>query len=63
MVEEPFKLLIVDSVTANFRVDFSGRGELAERYDSPFPDYSAMRPVLIPACSVMTVCAPMMMGA
>ena len=24
MVEEPFKLLIVDSVTALFRVDFSG---------------------------------------
>ncbi|PWZ27221.1 Meiotic recombination protein DMC1 [Zea mays] len=31
MVEEPFKLLIVDSVIALFRVDFSGRGELAER--------------------------------
>ncbi len=31
MVEEHFKLLIVDSVTALFRVDFSGRGELAER--------------------------------
>ena len=31
--EEPgiFKLLIVDSVMALFRVDFSGRGELAER--------------------------------
>ncbi|KAL0591922.1 hypothetical protein ABG067_000574 [Albugo candida] len=27
----PFKLLIVDSVTALFRVDFSGRGELSER--------------------------------
>lgn len=26
-----FKLLIVDSVMALFRVDFSGRGELAER--------------------------------
>eukprot|EP00877_Chromochloris_zofingiensis_P009832 jgi/Chrzof1/5101/Cz15g11140.t1 len=31
MVEEPFKLLIVDSIMANFRVDFSGRGELADR--------------------------------
>ncbi|PWZ09927.1 Meiotic recombination protein DMC1 [Zea mays] len=30
MAEEPFKLLIVDSVIALFRVDFSGRGELAE---------------------------------
>lgn len=31
MAEEPFKVLIVDSITANLRVDFSGRGELAER--------------------------------
>lgn len=31
MAEEPFKLLIMDSITANLRVDFSGRGELAER--------------------------------
>eukprot|EP01114_Cavostelium_apophysatum_P021174 TRINITY_DN7307_c0_g1_i1.p1 TRINITY_DN7307_c0_g1~~TRINITY_DN7307_c0_g1_i1.p1 ORF type:complete len:353 (-),score=107.01 TRINITY_DN7307_c0_g1_i1:1-1059(-) len=31
MVEEPFRLLIVDSITALFRVDYSGRGELAER--------------------------------
>ena len=31
MVEEPFKLLIMDSITANLRVDFCGRGELAER--------------------------------
>ena len=29
-----FKLLIVDSVMALFRVDFSGRGELAERQQS-----------------------------
>ncbi|EDO28862.1 predicted protein [Nematostella vectensis] len=31
--EEPgvFKLLIVDSVMALFRVDFTGRGELADR--------------------------------
>jgi len=31
MLEEPFALLIVDSIMAPFRVDFSGRGELAER--------------------------------
>jgi meiotic recombination protein DMC1 len=31
MVEEPYKLLIVDSIMALFRTDFSGRGELAER--------------------------------
>lgn len=31
MVEEQYRLLIVDSITALFRVDFSGRGELAER--------------------------------
>lgn len=26
-----FKLLIIDSIMALFRVDFSGRGELADR--------------------------------
>jgi len=31
MVEDHFRLLIIDSVTALFRVDFSGRGELSER--------------------------------
>jgi len=31
MAEEPYALLVVDSITALFRVDFSGRGELAER--------------------------------
>lgn len=31
MVEEPFKLIVVDSITALFRTDYSGRGELAER--------------------------------
>lgn len=31
MSEEPFKLLIMDSIMNNLRVDFSGRGELAER--------------------------------
>lgn len=29
--QEPFRMLIMDSATSNFRVDFSGRGELAER--------------------------------
>lgn len=31
MMEDPFSLLIVDSIMALFRVDFSGRGELSER--------------------------------
>ncbi|XP_020258865.1 meiotic recombination protein DMC1 homolog [Asparagus officinalis] len=31
MSEEPFRLLIVDSIIALFRVDFCGRGELADR--------------------------------
>ncbi|XP_078172482.1 DNA repair (Rad51) family protein [Carex rostrata] len=31
MAEEPFRLLILDSIIALFRVDFTGRGELAER--------------------------------
>ncbi|XP_076937180.1 meiotic recombination protein DMC1 homolog isoform X3 [Bidens hawaiensis] len=31
MSEEPYRLLIVDSVIALFRVDFTGRGELADR--------------------------------
>jgi meiotic recombination protein DMC1 len=31
MAEERFALLVVDSITALFRTDFSGRGELAER--------------------------------
>jgi meiotic recombination protein DMC1 len=31
MVEERFALLVVDSITALFRVDFSGRGELSAR--------------------------------
>jgi hypothetical protein len=31
MVQEPFKLLIVDSVMANLRTDYVGRGELSER--------------------------------
>jgi len=31
MVEDHFRLLIIDSIIALFRVDYSGRGELAER--------------------------------
>ena len=31
MSEEPFKLLIIDSIMAHYRVDFVGRGELSER--------------------------------
>ena len=31
MIEDQFALLIIDSIMAPFRVDFSGRGELAER--------------------------------
>ena len=31
MVEDTYALLIIDSIMAPFRVDFSGRGELAER--------------------------------
>jgi meiotic recombination protein DMC1 len=31
MSEDQYRLMIIDSITALFRVDFSGRGELAER--------------------------------
>mmetsp|Transcript_7935 Transcript_7935/g.11693 ORF Transcript_7935/g.11693 Transcript_7935/m.11693 type:complete len:332 (-) Transcript_7935:40-1035(-) len=31
MTEEPFALIVVDSIMALFRVDYSGRGELSER--------------------------------
>jgi meiotic recombination protein DMC1 len=31
MAEEKFALLIIDSIMALFRVDYSGRGELSER--------------------------------
>eukprot|EP00967_Tisochrysis_lutea_P003513 scaffold4189_cov14-Tisochrysis_lutea.AAC.1 len=30
-LQDPFKLLVMDSLTSNFRSDFCGRGELAER--------------------------------
>ena len=31
MIENQFSLLVIDSIMAPFRVDYSGRGELAER--------------------------------
>ena len=31
MIDDQYSLLVVDSIMAPFRVDFSGRGELAER--------------------------------
>jgi meiotic recombination protein DMC1 len=31
MIEDTFALVVVDSIMAPFRVDYSGRGELAER--------------------------------
>ena len=31
MIQDQFSLMIIDSIIAPFRVDFSGRGELAER--------------------------------
>jgi meiotic recombination protein DMC1 len=31
MAEDQYSLIVIDSITALFRVDFSGRGELAER--------------------------------
>lgn len=31
MVEDQFSLMIIDSIIAPFRVDYSGRGELADR--------------------------------
>lgn len=34
MSEDQYRVMIIDSITALFRVDFSGRGELAERQQS-----------------------------
>jgi meiotic recombination protein DMC1 len=31
MIEDQFSLMIIDSIMAPYRVDYSGRGELAER--------------------------------
>jgi hypothetical protein len=32
MAESRYSLLVIDSATANYRVDFVGRGELSVRY-------------------------------
>ena len=31
MIEDQFALMVIDSIMAPYRVDYSGRGELAER--------------------------------
>ena len=31
MIEDSFALMVVDSIMAPYRVDYSGRGELSER--------------------------------
>ncbi len=31
MIEDQYALLVIDSIMAPYRVDYSGRGELAER--------------------------------
>ena len=31
MIQDQFALLVIDSIMAPFRVDYSGRGELSER--------------------------------
>ena len=41
MIEEHYSLLIVDSATALFRVDFSGRGQLADRQQRYAPALSS----------------------
>lgn len=46
MAEEPFKLLIMDSITSNLRVDFSGRGELADRQQKLGQMMARLRKVL-----------------
>lgn len=53
MAEEPFKLLVVDSMTANLRVDFSGRGELAERQQRLAQMMSRLRKVLMDPCHTL----------
>jgi meiotic recombination protein DMC1 len=46
MAEEPFKLLIMDSITSNLRVDFTGRGELADRQQKLGQMMARLRKVL-----------------
>lgn len=45
--ESPYKLLIIDSVTALFRVDFSGRGELSDRQQKLNKHLSAIKKCII----------------
>lgn len=42
-----FKLLIIDSIMALFRVDFSGRGELADRQQKLAQILSRLQKVII----------------
>lgn len=54
MAEEPFKLLIVDSITALFRVDFTGRGELAERQVGQVASQESVNTILYRAKATWT---------
>lgn len=45
-LQEPFKLLILDTLTSNFRTDFCGRGELAERQQKLGQMLSRLRKVI-----------------
>lgn len=60
MAEEPFKLLIMDSITANLRVDFCGRGELAERQQKLGQLMARLRKAILSPCPCfqcfMTLC-------
>lgn len=55
MVEEPFKLLIMDSITSNLRVDFCGRGELAERQQKLGQMMARLRKVCWPPTAAWTL--------
>lgn len=48
MIEDHYALLIVDSATALFRVDFSGRGQLADRQQK----YVTLSPQAIPPLNI-----------
>ena len=47
-VQEPFKLVIMDSITALLRVDYTGRGELADRQQKLGQLLSRLKKVLPP---------------
>lgn len=57
MADEPFKLLIMDSITGNLRVDFCGRGELAERQQKLGQLMQRLRKVGRPSCRAAGRCA------